>query len=246
MDTKNVQDKNDAINWTIMEPNPSPIRLSSDLIKSFFTSDIQLPEKTDLIVHSHVLEHMYDPLDFLKAISDKLGIGAVMIEVPDLEAYENIILIEHTIFLDSTIIDYMLNRTGFEIIEKFHYGNGHSIFYKVKKSDPIAHMPVPLENKYEINKWLNEFVSYYENDVKAINKKLGKHKDSPKFLFGAHVFSQYLINFGLISDQSLHLDNNLDKQNRRLYGTDLMIESPEILSNYKSSIGFASAIITMK
>ena len=52
------------------------------------------------------------------------------------------------------------------------------------------------------------------------------------FLFGAHIFSQKLFNIGL--QESLVygiLDNNKDKQGKRLYGTNKLVYEPEIISN---------------
>jgi hypothetical protein len=54
-------------------------------------------------------------------------------------------------------------------------------------------------------------------------------------LFGAHIFSQTLLNFGL--DEKLIeciLDNDNKKHNKRLYGTNLMVKPPNILKNYNN------------
>ena len=53
----------------------------------------------------------------------------------------------------------------------------------------------------------------------------------PIYIFGAHVFSQYLIGFGLITDRIICLlDNDINKHGKRLYGTNLMVQSPNILA----------------
>ena len=52
------------------------------------------------------------------------------------------------------------------------------------------------------------------------------------FLFGAHIFSQYLLSFGL--DQSkIHgiLDNSTLKIGKRLYGTNLTVFNPKVIAN---------------
>jgi hypothetical protein len=52
------------------------------------------------------------------------------------------------------------------------------------------------------------------------------------YLFGAHIFSQSLIGFGLdISRIECILDNDSNKHSKRLYGTDLKVASPKILAN---------------
>jgi hypothetical protein len=56
-------------------------------------------------------------------------------------------------------------------------------------------------------------------------------KDQKLYLFGAHIFSQYLISFGLnVNLLECIIDNDVNKQGKRLYGTDLKVFSPKILS----------------
>ena len=56
-------------------------------------------------------------------------------------------------------------------------------------------------------------------------------------MFGAHVFSQYLLKFGLDPKKIIFiLDNDNLKQNKRLYGTKLQVRSPKVLSSYKKPI----------
>ena len=57
------------------------------------------------------------------------------------------------------------------------------------------------------------------------------------FIFGAHIFTQYLIKFGL--DEGLFaniLDNDHRKIGNRLYGTDLTVRSPKILKDIENPV----------
>jgi hypothetical protein len=57
------------------------------------------------------------------------------------------------------------------------------------------------------------------------------------YLFGAHVFSQYLIEFGLRTGRIASiLDNAPAKQGKRLYGTNLTVRSPNVLRDERSPI----------
>ena len=61
--------------------------------------------------------------------------------------------------------------------------------------------------------------------------------DIPVYLFGAHVFSQYLISFGLDTSKIICLlDNDRRKIGKRLYGTDLISMHPSILTDIKEAI----------
>jgi hypothetical protein len=78
-----------------------------------------------------------------------------------------------------------------------------------------------------------DFIHHHLELVKKLNEKI-KENDGPIFLFGAHIFSQYLLSFGLDTSRVLCiLDNSPLKQGQRLYGTDLKVHSPSILESYE-------------
>jgi hypothetical protein len=61
--------------------------------------------------------------------------------------------------------------------------------------------------------------------------------ENPIYLFGAHIFSQYLIKNGLnMSKINGILDNDVNKQGKRLYGTELKVMSTDELKNVKTPI----------
>jgi hypothetical protein len=58
------------ISWTILEPNPSPVKgCRAKFIKGFFDEKFTSKEPIDTIVHSHVFEHLYEPDKFLTNLS---------------------------------------------------------------------------------------------------------------------------------------------------------------------------------
>jgi hypothetical protein len=72
--------------------------------------------------------------------------------------------------------------------------------------------------------------------ISSYNNKLDQI-GGPVYLFGAHVFAQFLIQMGL--DLTLIvsiIDNDKNKQGKRLYGSNLMVESPAILSDTDNPI----------
>ena len=75
-----------------------------------------------------------------------------------------------------------------------------------------------------------------EGGFRELSGKISKH-EHPVYLFGAHVFSQYLLAFGLDEKQIICLlDNDPNKQGKRLYGTNLQVHSPKILSEVKTPV----------
>jgi hypothetical protein len=81
-----------------------------------------------------------------------------------------------------------------------------------------------------------EYINYHVELVNQINKQI-EEIDSDIFLFGGHIFSQYLISFGLNTSHIVNiLDNSPLKQEKRLYGTDLIVKSPKVLANYNNPV----------
>ena len=76
-----------------------------------------------------------------------------------------------------------------------------------------------------------DYICKLKNDVSNLLNSI----EDNVYIFGAHVFSQTLLNFGI--DESLIisiLDNDTKKQGKRLYGTNLTIQSPKVLRDVNS------------
>ena len=81
-----------------------------------------------------------------------------------------------------------------------------------------------------------KFIIFHKNEVDTLNKNI-ELSENPIYIFGAHIFTTYLIAFGLnISKVKSILDNSKTKQGKRLYGTNIIVHSPEILRNEKTPI----------
>lgn len=223
--------------WEIIEINPCPVKgVKAKYIKKPFDKKFKPNKKYNTVVHSHVLEHVYDPNHFLCLISNLLDVGEKHIfSIPNIETmimkkYTNALNFEHTYLLSQKTVDYLLEKNGFIIKKKKFFKKDHSIFYYTEKK---LHKKNKIYNEYEKNKKLfKNYTNYLENDVQKLNKIIKNKKDI--FLFGAHIFSQYLLNLGL-NTKKIHciLDNDKSKQNKRLYGSNLMVKSPMILSKFK-------------
>ena len=81
-----------------------------------------------------------------------------------------------------------------------------------------------------------DFVEYHKSEVEKTNKQI-EGSPNPIFLFGAHIFSQYLTVFGLNTSKIIGiLDNSVQKQWKRLYGTSLKVFSPTVLIKYLNPV----------
>ena len=80
------------------------------------------------------------------------------------------------------------------------------------------------------------YIKHYEKLIEEINNKINESEDDV-YLFGGHVFSQFLIAMGLNTDKiECILDNSLMKNNTRLYSTGLTIRNPKEVDIKDNSI----------
>lgn len=227
--------------WTILEPNPAPAEnVKARYIAGFFDSTFRADQAYDAVVHSHVFEHMYEPDEFIRTLAN-FGDGNVrhLFAVPNIKSwfqrkYTNALNFEHTVFITEEYIDYLLAKHGLAIERKQHFGDEHSIFYDVvREPHHTTHHAPPVLYAHHKTMFL-DYIQYHKELIDSLNEQL-RAQPEEAYLFGAHVFSQYLLAFGLDTTRIVCiLDNNPFKHNHRLYGTDMMVQSPEILRGLKS------------
>ncbi|HLB42246.1 MAG TPA: class I SAM-dependent methyltransferase [Gammaproteobacteria bacterium] len=227
-----------TIPWTILEPNPSSVEgCQAHFIKGFFDDKFHYDKKFDTVVHSHVFEHIYDPDQFMRHLAIFMDEGKQLVfSLPNLRVwlerkYTSCINFEHTLFLTEPYVEYLLAKHGFKLVSKEYFMDDHSIFYDAIRDRSVTPMRLP-DGLYKKNKQLYlDFISYHQKLISDLNKKTSQSKQSV-YLFGAHVFTQYLVAFGLNTTPIISLlDNDLSKQGKRLYGTHLMVQSPHVLKN---------------
>jgi SAM-dependent methyltransferase len=224
--------------WFIVEPNKNKDIFFNEkivFIEEFFDDNFKSNENIDLIVHSHLFEHIYEPNKFLKKCYEILDDdGKMFFGVPNMQyiTENNLCLFlgvffEHTIFLNKENICYLLNKNGFQIIDIIEYKN-HSTLYNVKKVKNTQHIPIKTITNYYENfmSTLKEFLLYVEycnNIIKTSNKRV--------YIFGASYNTQLLLTLGLCSNITGILDNCKYKQGKYIYGYELKIYDPEIVRN---------------
>ena len=250
--SKNCYNIDNSIDWTILEPNPVVTEGSTaKIIKDFYTEETILPTDVDMLVHSHTLEHVYNPGEFFRALGNISTGTRMCFAIPNLRKqleykYTNVINFEHTFLCTEEFAEWWLLCNGFTILEKQVYKDDHSIFYSTIRSDKeIQNISPP--SAYDQNLQLfNEYISYHTAAINELNDKI-KQLNGPLYLFGAHVFSQFLIAFGLdTTNVRFILDNSESKQNKRLYGTKFEIRSPAELKHDNSPVVILKAGIYNK
>jgi predicted SAM-dependent methyltransferase len=256
-----IAEKCDSYNkWYIVDPNKNNKIVFKDkivFIETYFDDSFQINEKVDIIIHSHLFEHIYEPNEFLKKCNEMLiKDGEMIFGVPNMQYFAEKsvclylgVFFEHTIFLNKQNITYLLKKHGFEIINIIDYEN-HSTIYHTKKinthalfinhkdnnncissmvPDSISNIECKLINYKET---FFELIQEYTNFVEKCSFIIQNNIDKNVYIFGASYNTQFLLCNGLKRENIKGiLDNCKEKQHRYLYGTNLKIYSPEILIN---------------
>ena len=238
----NLSSNNKTSLWKILEPSFNSFETTNDprieYEKGYFNkSFIENCNLYDAIVHSHLLEHIYDPNNFIK-LSRKIltAEGFVILSVPNIKymlknKYCNAIMFEHSYYATEYYIKSMFEKNGFKLDKKTYFQN-HSIFMVFKKSVSKIDKILKFEGLFERNKKIYlTYINTLKSFVDKTNLILEKNNDMNSFyLFGAHIFSQILLSLGLNSKKiRFVIDNDINKTEKRLYGSNLIVKSSEIL-----------------
>lgn len=221
--------------YTIVEPDSNMVNQNIKIIEGYIEDHYIELEGKDCVIHSHVLEHIYQPVEFINQISDHISLGTDMyISFPNMEGLIesgglNSLNFEHTYLLDPSQAEIIFVNAGFEVLDKRKYVM-HSYFYHLKKKSNRCNKYTEVNN---ISTQSRNFIRMVESLVEFVSEtnKIIETHSGPIFLFGAHVFSQSLIFFGLKTGKIVGiLDNAKEKQNKRLYGTSLKVFDPSVIS----------------
>ena len=163
------------VKWTMIEPNPTvDPSLPINVVKGFFDDKFTSDEKFEAVIHSHVLEHVYNPDEFISHKSSFMNDGDLLIfTLPNMQVmlennYTNCINFEHTIYFTEPYIEYFLNKYNFELVKKQYFRKDHSIFYCARKTNNVeAKLPKDL---YELNKsTFEKYINAHNDDVIYLN-----------------------------------------------------------------------------
>jgi predicted SAM-dependent methyltransferase len=239
--------------WDIIEYNPNlNIQLPKvRFIKKWFDSSFD-SETYEVIIHSHFFEHMFNPIDGLKKMNECLDNGGNMyFSVPNLEYIldngflpGNVLHFEHTFFYKKDDLIRLLDLFGFEVDEVIDYKT-HSIFFKCTKiSNDIKFNSA--EYKFTSADVSDKLLKSYNNS-KNIVDSFNSHTGKNKFIFGCHISTQSILSMGIDTKDVIHfLDNSVDKQNKFLYGYDIIVQLPDIIANIDEPVVMISHMSVYK
>jgi SAM-dependent methyltransferase len=185
----------------------------------------------DCVILSHTLEHLYEPVETLVSLRECLAEnGKIFVSVPNIKSqlrdgFLNALHFEHTYFIDHEYVKMIGSRAGLKLVERVDFSSYNS-FYVFERSQAI---PCEHSSPAEASQTFVEFVANLQEDVRKIVSKID---NEDFYVFGAHVFSQYLVNAGLPTDRIISIiDNDDNKAGKFLYGTSLPVKKPSDISS---------------
>jgi len=235
---------NNYSSWYIVEPNKNPnVNFNKNkniyFIEKFFDETFNIDKKIDIIVHSHLFEHIYEPNIFIRKCYEVLNEnGEMFFGVPNMSYLaDNItpflgIFFEHTIFLNKENIEYLLEKNNFKLIEIIDYEKHSTIYHCIK---------LPINNNIFCERKTQKFLNYYDTFMNTLSNfkifikecnDIISTTNKSVYIFGASYNTQIIINLGLnINNIKGILDNCKEKQNKYLYGINLNIYDPSVIEN---------------
>jgi predicted SAM-dependent methyltransferase len=239
-----IIDNTNISSWDIIEPQAEQIDIPKvKIIDGFFDKNFINDTSYDLIILSHVFEHLTNYADLIPTM-DKVtkNTGKVIISIPNMQKILDTksmpplhMTFEHTIFLNRTNVQELFKKYNFSL-KSFEKFNDHSEFYVFEKKNDLSYNFKDLMPK-ELSDKINEIIEEKKNKIKYFNIELNKNIYDSYFIYGSHVHSQMYLNLGL--DESILngvLDNDVAKHYRYLYGTNLQVSPVATLEGFKKPL----------
>lgn len=228
----------DIIDYSSNEYSITRINEKINLIKSS-AEEYALKNKVDCIILSHTFEHLYEPTGLLLKLNQCLeDTGRIFISVPNIknqliDGFLNALNFEHTFLIDDEYMEIIANQAGFcvKAITKFSKYNS---FYVLEKNIKKQNLSIKHSSPQDAKTIFLSFIDKIQNDVQSINQKIGEEKI---YVFGAHIFTQFLLNFGLKEENIIYvLDNDVSKNEKYLFGTRVKVKNPDILRTVENPV----------
>lgn len=178
------------------------------------------PQKT--LVLSHTFEHLYNPRNFLSSIQ-RSNIRSIYISIPDMMksidlGVPNFLHNEHTYYIDKYLIEWLFSEYGY-VCQKYYEFKNHSLFFYFQKGD------VNKQTKLENRRFIAEKIhSDFKNESSRLHNLVIKEKS---FIMPAGLFGQFLCYTCPTKNILGFIDNDISKQNKRVYGTTFFVYSLE-------------------
>jgi len=182
------------------------------------------------IILSHVFEHLNSPNTFIKNIK-AAGVSSVFISIPNFDDLlskksPNIINSQHTFYCGFDYIVYMFSLYNYKCENYFIYsGDFTSLMFKFVLDFTTVPLNIPSTNIQLYKDIYIDKVASIRNTVLPPNTYI-----IPSGIYGQFVYYFLRDKINVIG----FLDNNSQRHNKKLYGTDKLVYNPRSI-NYSTA-----------
>ena len=228
---KHIINMNDSINYKIIDLCDKDPKINGVEFENI-NGEVYDYISSDTVIMSHMFEHLYNPVDFIKKLNDS-NIQNIFISIPNMKKYIidgtiTFLNVEHTFYCDLETSQYIFNKCGY-IIQNTSYFKDHSIFlHFIKGSIGLPNIE-PLLQIQHIKHFIDMRDSYLN----------GLKLNTDVFIAPAGYFAQLLYYF--IKKNNPHikilgfLDNDISKHGTRVYGTSIVTHPMNYIENFKNT-----------
>lgn len=219
-----------------VEPNPQYTALDLPNVSTTRTyfENFETVHSFDLIYASHLIEHVKDPVAFFKKAASLLKPkGAIITACPDVSqslaaSHLNAFTPDHFNYFTPETLTQIAARVGLVAVRYQSYRD-HGMYLRFERwTDGVVPCAIPRPDAAAgYRQWTRSITALSDlidgSDV--------------HYLYGAHTFTLTLLRF--LSETQKYktvLDNEPTKHGRRLTGTRLVCEPPEVLALLKSPL----------
>lgn len=204
--------------------------------------------KADLICCRHVLEHIYNPIEFLIQLRQTIGNRpniAVFFEVPnvlfilrDLSIWD--IIYEHCSYYSIYSLERLFTECGFKVCDLYETYEGQFLCVETLPIDrPAEFEQERKDGLKDITRQVATFQEKYCSKISDYKKKLERYVDEGLrvVIWGAGSKGVTFLNTLVLNNQIEYIvDMNPNKQGMYIPGTGQQIVSPEFLQKYKPDV----------
>lgn len=207
-----------------------------------FSKDRYPKESFDLIYSSHLIEHMPDPVEYLKTCHYLLKEGGLcFVACPNIiKSFENLhfnaFTTDHLNYFSRDSLGNLAASQGFEMIDFYQYLD-HGMYLAFRKTGDVKRKAA-----YEYSKsFMKYFNDYYQRLNLFVEKSRKETENSDLvYLFGAHgltvTFLKLMNSPNFTRKVRFVLDNEKTKHNRRLSGTNLFCKPPSVIQGESNPV----------
>jgi hypothetical protein len=184
------------------------------------------------LILSHVFEHLYSPRTFIENI-EKAGVENIFISIPNFdllleEKSLSMIHSQHTFFCGFNYMLYMFSMHHYKCKHFLSYtGNFKSTMFHFVLDKTIEPLDLPRTD-------IQLYKNIYTTKIDYFNSM---RIPTNSYIFPSGIYGQYFYYFLKDKENIVgFLDNNTERHNKKLYGTDKFVYSPLHIDYANSTI----------